>query len=121
MFLYAFQKSKQRFWSPQLHLEIYDTAEGQSQIKGLFGSNPSIWTLFMFLHFIVAILFISASTWMYVNVSLDKPYILPTVCMSFLLITWFILYFAGRMGRVAGKKEMRILYLFMENTIRTIA
>ncbi|TSE04899.1 MULTISPECIES: GTP-binding protein [Aquimarina] len=112
-------KNKQHFWSPQLHLEIYDMDNGQPKLKGLFGPSPTVWTCFMFLHFIVAIVFISAAIWMYVNIRLDKPYVYPIVSMFFLIIIWFVLYFAGRIGRQAGKKEMRALYLFMQNTINT--
>lgn len=59
-------KEKQHFWSPQLHLEVLE--EGTSStIKGLFGPNPVVWTMFMFLHFIVAGVFIGCGVWAYVN------------------------------------------------------
>ncbi|MEW7292149.1 GTP-binding protein [Aquimarina sp. 2304DJ70-9] len=109
-------KKEQHFWSPQLHLEIYDT-EKTTMLKGLFGPSPTVWTLFMFLHFIVAGLFTTAGIWLYVNISLDKPIIFPIVSMISLFIVWFVLYFAGRLGREAGKKEMHALYQFMENTL----
>ncbi|GAA4271579.1 GTP-binding protein [Aquimarina gracilis] len=113
-------KKEQHFWSPQLHLEIYDVDENQPKLKGLFGPSPTVWTLFMFLHFIVATLFIMAAIWLYVNISLDKAIVFPIVSMVSLFITWFVLYFAGRLGREAGKKEMQSLYQFMENTIDSI-
>ncbi len=113
-----FPKAEQHFWSPQLHLEIYDVNENQPQLKGLFGPSPTVWTLFMFLHFIVATLFIASGIWLYVNISLDKSVIFPIVLMFALFVIWFILYFAGRLGREAGKKEMEALYTFMENTLK---
>lgn len=113
-------KEKQHFWSPQLHLEIYDVADEQPRLKGLFGPNPTVWTFFMFLHFMIVILFIGAGIWMYTNIRLDKPSLFPIVTLIFLAIIWFVLYFAGRLGRRAGKKEMRALYLFMQNTVNSI-
>ncbi|WP_062059470.1 hypothetical protein [Aquimarina longa] len=113
-------KKEQHFWSPQLHLEIYNIGEGQPKLKGLFGPSPTVWTLFMFLHFIVVTLFIGAVVWMYVNMRLDKPYLLSIIIMIFLFVIWFILYFVGRIGRHVGKKEMRKLYFFMNNTINSV-
>jgi len=114
-------KKEQHFWSPQLHLEIYEVDENQPKLKGLFGPSPTVWTLFMFLHFVVATLFISALVWMYVNIRLDKSYLFSILTMFFLLITWFVLYFAGRLGRQAGKKEMQKLYSFMKSTLNSVA
>ncbi|MBQ4821666.1 GTP-binding protein [Aquimarina sp. MMG016] len=112
-------KKEQHFWSPQLHLEIYDV-DDQPKLKGLFGPSPTVWTFFMFAHFIVATCFIGAGIWMYVNISLGHEYIYPILAMVLLFITWFVLYFAGRLGRDAGKKEMQALYNFMENTIKAV-
>ena len=110
-------KKEQHFWSPQLHLEIYDTDDSSPKLKGLFGPSPTVWTFFMFFHFIVATLFIAAGIWLYVNLSLGGDIIYPIVSMFFLFITWFVLYFAGRLGREAGKKEMQALYRFMKDTL----
>ncbi len=35
-------KSKQHFWSPQLHLEIEEIDDHKSELKGLFGPKPSV-------------------------------------------------------------------------------
>jgi len=112
-------KKEQHFWSPQLHLEIYDV-DDSPKLKGLFGPSPTVWTFFMFAHFIVAISFIGAGIWMYVNISLGENYLYAIIAMVFLFITWFVLYFAGRLGKEAGKKEMHRLYEFMKRTLQAI-
>ena len=58
-----FQKKDQHYWSPQLHLEINKKDENSATVHGLFGPNPTIWTMFMFFHFIVAGLFIAFGIW----------------------------------------------------------
>ncbi|MEM9681127.1 MAG: GTP-binding protein, partial [Bacteroidota bacterium] len=50
-------KHEQHFWSPQLHLEIMDKENGTSTLYGLFGPNPTVWTMFIFMHFVVAAFF----------------------------------------------------------------
>ena len=110
-------KKKQHFWSPQLHLEITQKDENTSDAYGFFGPNPTVWTLFMFLHFIIAILFIGLSIRVYTNFSLDKPYNFQLVGLFFLIICWFGLCLGGRMGKATGKKQMHELYQFMKSTL----
>ncbi|MFT5722949.1 MAG: hypothetical protein ACI9JN_000054 [Bacteroidia bacterium] len=38
------------FWSPQLTLNFEEVDEG-TLIRGLYGTNPNVWLLFMFLYF----------------------------------------------------------------------
>lgn len=35
------------FWSPHLTVEISPADDGASELSGLFGPNPSVWTLFL--------------------------------------------------------------------------
>lgn len=111
-------KHKQHFWSPQLHFEVYKVPQQPTLLKGLFGPKPAVWTLFMFLHFIVGTLFIGAGIWMYSSITLKTSFIVPLVSLLILFILWFALYFSGRLGREAGKKEMKVLHYFMNNTLR---
>ncbi len=112
-------KEKQHFWSPQLDIEILSFEEGKSTLHGLFGPKPSVWTLFMFLHFGVATLFIGFGIWAYTNASLDKPYIMQLFMTGLMVLGWFVLYFAGRLGKSAGKKEMHALHHFLMKTLET--
>jgi hypothetical protein len=110
-------KHKQHFWSPQLDLEITEFEEGKTVLNGLFGPKPAVWTLFMFLHFAVASLFIAFAIWAYTNATLKTPYLLQIALMILLVLSWFVLYAAGRIGKAAGKKEMEKLYRFMKKTL----
>jgi len=110
-------KGKQHFWSPQLDLEIVSFEEGRSQLHGVFGPKPAVWTMFMFLHFVVATLFLGFGIWAYTRASLDEPYAVQLLLMGLMVIAWFALYFAGRMGKTAGRNEMHVLYNFMKETL----
>jgi len=113
-------KSEQHFWSPQLHLEITEDQTNGTVLRGLFGPNPTVWTMFMFFHFALAIFFIAAGIWIYTSVSLHKPYVLPLVIMFFILLGWLALYASGRLGKKAGENEMNTLYAFMKHVFKTI-
>ncbi len=111
-------KAKQHYWSPQLDLEIHSFETGKSVLRGLFGPKPSVWTLFMFMHFVVAALFIGFGIWAYTNASLDQLYGVQVFLMGLMVVAWFVLYFAGRMGKSAGKDEMKDLYRFMKRSLK---
>ena len=113
-------KAKQHFWSPQLHLEINKEYDKKgSMIYGLFGPNPTVWTMFMFFHFLVAGLFLAFGIWAYVNWALSDNYSLQIFATLFMIIIWFALYFGGRLGKAAGMNEMHQLHHFMRDTLRS--
>ena len=113
-------KEKQHFWSPQLHLEINkNDTSNSSTIYGLFGPNPTVWTLFMFLHFVVAGLFIGFGIWAYVNWNLGNDFAIQLFITLLMVVFWFALYFGGRLGKKAGHSEMHQLHHFMRDTLRS--
>lgn len=110
-------KSKQHFWSPQLHIEVDDIDEQHCELHGLFGPSPTVWTFFMFLHFFVACLFIGFGVWAYTNATLKTSYGIQLGLMVFMVFVWFVLYVAGRMGKAKAKPEMLELYDFLNRTV----
>ena len=112
-----FKKAEITFWSPQLHLELSSYEEGISNIRGVFGPNPTLWTFFMFLHFGVGTLFIIMGIFAYSNYSLGKDITLWSVGMFFLVVIWFALYAFGRLGRAKGKDQMEQLKQFVRDSI----
>jgi hypothetical protein len=110
-------KSKQHFWSPQLHIEVDAVDEQHCEFRGLFGPSPTVWTFFMFLHFLVACLFIGFGIWTYTNVTLKTSYGIQLGLMFFMMLIWFALYVAGIMRKAAGKPEMIQLYNFLNRTV----
>lgn len=113
-------KQQQHFWSPQLHLEINKTFDSEgSTIYGLFGPNPTVWTMFMFFHFLVAGLFIAFGIWAYVNWSLGNEFTFQLFFTLFTVVIWFALYFGGRLGKKTGMKQMHQLHHFMRDTLRS--
>ena len=73
----------------------------------------------MFLHFFVAVIFIGFGAWAYSNWSLGTSYGLQIGVMILMAISWFILYFAGRIGKKTGLEQMHELHHFMRDTLRS--
>ena len=113
-----FNQENHHFWSPQLHLEIDELDTTSSRLYGVFGPNPTLWTLFMFIHFVVAGMFIIIGIWAYSSVSLQRPFHLQVGLMILIVILWFVLYFAGRIGKQKGKPQMKELHDFMMKVLK---
>ncbi|SFR77138.1 GTP-binding protein [Maribacter stanieri] len=112
-----FNQKEHHFWSPQLHLEIDEIDLHNCRLHGVFGPNPTLWTFFMFIHFVVATLFIIVGIWAYASASLNGMYHIQIGIMVILVVIWFVLYFAGRSGKKKGKPQMHQLNDFIQNVL----
>ena len=106
-------KANEHFWSPQLHLEVLQSTENITTLKGLFGPKLQVWTMFMFLHFVIGVSFLCFLVMLYTRISLEEPLVLPIIMLIFLPILWLVLYFLGSLGKDVGKKQMKELHDFM--------
>lgn len=105
---FYFSKEKRKYYSPFLHLEL-EAEEGKTKVKGLFGPEQLLWTLFMFLHFIVAGLFLVFSMMAYTHWSLNQSIVLDIVVMTFMVVFWILLYVIARINREKGVPQMHEL------------
>ena len=103
--------------SPHLHLEIEKMEDGNTFIRGLYGPDPVLWTLFMFLHFIVAGLFVIFSMIAFSKWSLDQPFGFDLLVMFAMVNSWFLLYFIARLNRKRGLNQARELEVLMERIL----
>jgi len=110
-------KADQHFWSPQLHLEIMEIDKNSSRLFGLFGPNPTVWTMFMFFHFIVAGLFIGFGIWAYTNWTLKTDFAIQLFVAILMIVLWVALYFGGRLGKATGRDQMVLLHNFMNSLL----
>jgi hypothetical protein len=88
-----------------------------SLLKGLFGPKPQVWTLFMFIHFVIGISFLGFGVLLYTRISLNESLFFPIVMMVVLPFIWLVLYFLGKIGKDTGKKQMEDLHDFMIKVI----
>lgn len=101
--------SKKRYWSPHLHLQFESKPNNATHIRGLFGPDQTLWTLFMFLHFIVAGFFTIFGTIAYSNYTLNQPIKVDLIIMFLMVIVWFLLYVIARQIRNNGNGQMNEL------------
>lgn len=99
---------EEKIYTPHLHLELieddYDEPD-KLLIKGLYSPNSAYWTMFMFLHFILAGLFIVFAIMAYTKSVLNESFALYVYLMSAIAILWAGLYFFARYNRKRGLKQ----------------
>ena len=113
---FYFSKEKRKYYSPFLHLEL-EATEGKTTVKGLYGPEQLLWTLFMFLHFIVAGLFLVFSMMAYTHWSLNQSIVLDIVVMTFMVVFWILLYVIARINREKGVPQMHELEDLMHKVL----
>ena len=104
-----FGNEHKKFYSPHLHLEFESLDTGETKVKGLFGPDPALWTMFMFLHFVVAGIFIIFGVFAYSSWTLNQPFGIQLAVMAMMIVAWFALYFIARSNRKKGMPQAREL------------
>lgn len=103
---------KQRYWSPYLSIEL-EEKEGSNgratHIRGLFGPAQTMWTFFIFLHFIIAGIFLVFAMLAFSNYWLKTSYVKEVIISGLMILSWALLYFIGRQTRENGYGQMEEL------------
>ena len=110
-------KDEEHFWSPQLQIEVEENEKGGTLIKGLYGPKPQIWSLFMFIHFGVAIAFMVFLVLAYTRWSLEQDYSFALMMCFIMPLLWFVLYFLGRLGRKKGAEQIHQIDAFLKELL----
>lgn len=100
---------KRKYYSPHLHVELTENEDKTTNIKGLFGPDQTVWTFFIFLHFIIAGIFLLFSMIAYSHWRLKQPTTLDFIIMGLMVIFWFALYFQARINRKKCQPQMHEL------------
>lgn len=104
-------------FSPNLHLELEQMEDGNTAVNGLFGPDPVLWTMFMFLHFVVAGIFIIFCLIAYSKWTLNQNFFLDMSIMALMVACWFLLYYLARRNRNKGVAQMHELEELMDKIL----
>lgn len=106
-----------QLYSPHLHLEVTENFDKKTIIRALYGPNPAMWTLFMFLHFVVAGVFIIFGVIAYTRWQLEESMTSSVIVMILMSVIWLFLYFFARMNRKAGLPQAEEIQKVFESIV----
>ena len=110
--------AKRKYYSPHLHIELFENEDKTTHVKGLFGPDQTVWTFFMFLHFIIAGVFLIFALIAYSNWALKKPIGFDFGIMALMVVFWFSLYFQARINRKKCMPQMEELEKLMHKVLQ---
>lgn len=96
-------------YSPNLKITLEKMEDGNTFIKGTYGPDPVLWFFFIFLHVVVALVFLIFAVIVYSKWSLHQPFKFDLMVMFTMTIIWFLLYFIARLNRSKGLGQMKEL------------
>ena len=109
--------AKRKYFSPHLHIELTKNGDKTTNIRGLFGPDQTVWTFFMFLHFIIAGVFLIFSMIAYSHYRLEQSTKLDFIIMTLMVVFWFALYFQARINRKKCQPQMQELNKLMNKVV----
>lgn len=104
-------------YSPNLKITLEKMEDGNTFIKGIYGPDPVLWFFFMFLHFVVAIVFLIFIAVIYSKWSLNQSYNFDLMILFSMTIIWFLLYFIARLNRSKGLGQVQELEKLYQKVI----
>lgn len=109
--------AKRKYYSPHLHIELTENEDKTTQVKGLFGPDQTVWTFFMFMHFIVAGVFLIFMMMAYSHWTLKQSTIVDFIIMGAMVVIWFALYAQARINRKKCEPQMYQLEALMNRIL----
>jgi hypothetical protein len=108
------REAQRHFWSPQLAVTV-EPSDGGSVLRGHFGPNANVWTMFMACYGFVTL---SAITALFYGVSQlivrEPPWALWSLPIALVLIV--LIYVAAGIGQRLGRDQVGVLESFLERT-----
>ncbi|HMQ07914.1 MAG TPA: hypothetical protein PKC30_11475 [Saprospiraceae bacterium] len=103
----------QKIWSPYCHLNFEEDEDGNLEIRGNYGPNPNIWTVFIFLYSLLGLLtffiFIIGTTQYSLGMDAGILLILPILILLIIL-----LYLAAQVGKRFAKDQTLQIHRFLK-------
>lgn len=108
-------KKDQHYWSPQLAVTFEQSEEG-TNIRGLYGPKPAVWTMLIFFYAILGFATIVVTIMGFGLKSLNKDGSILWL-VPILLIALCSIYIVGYLGKKKGYDQMVIIHNFFEKAI----
>ncbi|MEO0789670.1 MAG: hypothetical protein AAFY36_13445 [Bacteroidota bacterium] len=108
----------QHYWSPQLNFRVEpsETDEDKSVVSGLIGPKPAVWTMFMFIYFVIGVVgfFISC---LGLSKLLLGEYSNWLIAIPVTILLLLSAYLVGKYGEHLAKDQMEILKQFVREAV----
>ena len=106
------------FWSPHLDVQIEDGKDGGTRLSAVFAPHPQIWTTFIAIQAVFALLSIGAAVWLTSTLLLGHDPVVAVVSLLAMLFGGGFAYGAAYVGQGLGSEQMYELRAFLDAALR---
>lgn len=95
------------YWSPELAMDLFENDKG-TEIRGLFGPAPNVWTMFIFFYMLVGFLGLIFTMYGFTQYSLGKA---PVALWAFpiTIAVELTIYFIAQSGKKIAHEQITYL------------
>ena len=108
----------QHYWSPQLNFRIeqdeFDT--NKSVVAGLIGPKPAVWTMFMFIYFLIGIAGFFISSFGFSKLLLGE-YSNLVLALPIAIVIMLSAYGVGKYGEHLANDQIEMLKQFVRDAV----
>jgi hypothetical protein len=115
--LLTVRKQDSHFWSPQLDVQLEDAPGGGTRLAAMFAPHPQIWTSFVAVQFLFALLSVAAAIYLISAMMLGRDLVLPAGLLGLMLFGGGFAYGAAYVGQGFGSEQMYELRAFLDAAV----
>ena len=115
--LLTVRKQDAHFWSPQLDVQLADAPDGGTRLAAMFAPHPQIWTSFVAVQFLFALLSVGAAMYLISTLMLGRDFLLPLGLLALMLFGGGFAYGAAYVGQGFGSEQMYELRAFLDAAV----
>lgn len=112
------KKEHRHFWSPHLDAQLTALPGGGTRIDGMFAPHPQLWTMFVALQLLFALLSVAAGIFLISRLTLGGELLLPVALLGAMLFGGGFSYGAAYVGQGFGSEQMYELRAFLDAALR---
>lgn len=115
--LLTVRKEDEHFWSPHLDVQLEDAPGGGTRLAAMFAPHPQIWTSFVAIQFLFALLSLGAAMFLTSALMLGRELTVPIVSLIAMLFGGGFSYGAAYVGQGFGSEQMYELRAFLDHCL----
>jgi hypothetical protein len=106
------------FWSPHLDVQLEDAEGGGTCLSAVFAPHPQIWTTFVAVQILFALLSAAAAIYLVSVLLLSGNVLVPLAALVAFLVGGGLAYGAAYVGQGIGSEQMYELRAFLDRALR---
>lgn len=116
--LLTLRREDTHFWTPHLDVQLDERKEGGTRLSAVFSPHPQVWTSFVAVQLLFALLSVAAGIWVTSMLMLGRDPLVSIAALALMLFGGGFAYGAAYVGQGIGSEQMYELRAFLDGALR---